>query len=46
MKWRSFDEKHPLEQWGSMVASKKGRLLALAFGAISSCILICLATNQ
>lgn len=24
-------KKHPLEQWGSMVASKKGRLLALAF---------------
>ncbi|QQP12802.1 MMPL family transporter [Lysinibacillus agricola] len=25
-------KKHPLEQWGSMVASKKGRLLALVFG--------------
>ncbi|MEY9979294.1 MMPL family transporter [Lysinibacillus sp. RC79] len=24
-------KKHPLEQWGSMVASKKGRLLALIF---------------
>ncbi|MGE7696278.1 MMPL family transporter [Lysinibacillus sp. NPDC094177] len=24
-------KKHPLEQWGSMVASKKGRLLAIAF---------------
>ncbi|MGE7929708.1 MMPL family transporter [Lysinibacillus xylanilyticus] len=24
-------KKHPLEQWGSMVASKKGRLLALVF---------------
>ncbi|MFJ7737300.1 MMPL family transporter [Lysinibacillus sp. NPDC097287] len=24
-------KKHPLEQWGSMVASKKGRFIALAF---------------